>query len=239
MKSMFHLFTQDDTYGPGTDLAIALLGIFILSMAISMKTETSYSNRLNKIAENQKKIINAVAKKYNSIAEYSTLNGDSVYLIALDAEGKNKITIKNYEVSQLFSFGNNLLFEIGQSELKEEGKKIIASVGETIKNNLECINEIQIQGHADTTPINLLTDKYKSNIELASARATTVFNFLNEKCFIDPSLNLMSITSYGEFKPAERKNSRTDWNRKKLNEANDTEDKRRRNRRIEIVLFYK
>lgn len=236
---MFHVFSQDDTYGPGTDLAMALLGIFILSSAISKKTDASINNRLNIIAENQITIVNALANSYMTVPEYSTLDGDSVYFIPVSTVNNNKISIKNSEITQLFSFGDNLLFEVGKAELKDQGEEVIGNIGKIIKENIQYIEEIQIQGHADTIPTNIFTDVYKSNIELASARATTVFESLKEKSGIDPSSNLMSIVSYGEFKPVERKNSQIKWDRTMLNEANNTEQKRSKNRRIEIVLIYK
>jgi flagellar motor protein MotB len=122
--------------------------------------------------------------------------------------------------------------------LKEEGGKVLENLGKIIHNHASLIEEIQIQGNADTTRPDDF-DFYKSNIELASARATTVFNFLRINSGVDPSDILMSIVSYGEFNPVQRRKNQQTWSRKTLNEANDTEDERSKNRRIEIVLIYK
>ncbi len=238
MKSLFHLFTFDDTYGPGTDLAMALLGIFILSTAITKKNDVTRNNRLKTIAENQIMLINELAKSYKTKAVYQITAEDSLYLISTDQGDKNTIAVRNSEISQLFTFGESLLFKIGEARLKPEGVKVISDIGQIIKNNSQLIEEMQIQGHADTT-IPDISDFYKSNIELASARATTVFSFFKENSGIDPSEILMSIVSYGEFKPVQRRKSQTAWNRKSLNNANNTQEERSRNRRIEIVVIYK
>lgn len=235
MKSLFHLFAFDDTYGPGTDLAMALLGIFILSTAISKKGDIAKNNRMKSISENQVKVINALAQNYSTAASYTANLNDSVYRIATM---NDDITVRNSEVSQLFTFGENILFEVGKAELKPEGVKVIGDLGKIIKAHAALIEEIQIQGHADTIPPSK-KDTYKSNIELASARATTVFNFFNLNAGIDPSDILISIVSYGEFNPVQRRKNKITWNRENLHQANDTKDKRSQNRRIEILLIYK
>src|SRR5208282_3813798 len=82
---------------------------------------------------------------------------------------------------------------------------------------------ISIEGHTDNMPISdALKDKYPTNWELSTARATTVARFLQEKGGIDPTL--LSAVGYGEYHPIA---------------SNDTVEGRAKNRRIEIVLLDK
>lgn len=53
---------------------------------------------------------------------------------------------------------------------------------------------------------------------------------------MNPSEHLISVSSYGEFKPIDRRPA-LPYNRDKLNAAN-TDEIRGRNRRIEIVIEY-
>lgn len=236
MKSLFHLYANDDTYGPGTDLAMALLGIFILSTAITKKNDAETFSRFLTISKNQIEVITDLASSYHT--KY-TMDSANTYLINPEFGLNPGITIENEPVTQQFSFGESLLFDPGEAKLKDEGEKLMVNLGNIIKSHLAYIREIQIQGHADTVPPRTLVRAFKSNMELASARATSVFEFLKNQSGLDPSSTLMSIVSYGEFKPIQRKDNMTEWNRDKLNEANNTNDKRSKNRRIEILLFYK
>lgn len=235
MKSIFHLFAFDDTYGPGTDLAMALLGIFILSAAVGKKQDDVENKRLKTIADNQMKMVTALAREYGAGYEFN--KDDSVYVVNTDSYYRRPLTIRNAEVSQLYTFGESLLFEEGSAILKPKGEQVMEALGRVIKGHAGMIAEIQIQGHADPTPLSQY-NKYSSNIELASARATTVFNFFKSISSIDPCNVLMSIVSYGEFKPLQRSGQHMLWNSEALYRANDTDEERGRNRRIEIVLIY-
>jgi flagellar motor protein MotB len=238
MKSLFHLFSSDDTYGPGTDLAMALLGIFILSAAITKRSDAVKSNRLKEIAEKQVLVIGALAQNYNTSPRFIVRGADSLYLIATSGDRDKSIAVRNSETTQLFTFGESLLFDVAKAELSVEGRKVIGDLGKIIKGQARLLAEIQIQGHADISPPSRF-DQYKSNIELASARATTVFNLFKENSGIDPSNILMSIASYGEFKPVQRNVNQANWNQDSLNVANGSPEKREQNRRIEIVLIFR
>ena len=63
--------------------------------------------------------------------------------------------------------------------------------------------------------------------------------FLEDSVGIDPAENLMSATSYGEFKPVQRSEGDFEFNRDKLLRYNLTPELKNRNRRIELLLFYR
>ncbi|MFH1782408.1 MAG: OmpA family protein, partial [Candidatus Omnitrophota bacterium] len=79
---------------------------------------------------------------------------------------------------------------------------------------------IGIEGHTDNEPIKY--SGWKSNWELSTARATSVLHYIVDERGIAPER--VSATGHGEFKPVS---------------SNDTEDGKRQNRRVEIVVLPK
>ena len=81
---------------------------------------------------------------------------------------------------------------------------------------------IRIEGHTDNKQIvGALTKKFPTNWELSAARAINVTRYLQQQG-LDPAV--LSAVAYGEFKPVA---------------ANDTDEGRAKNRRIEIILVAK
>ncbi len=79
-----------------------------------------------------------------------------------------------------------------------------------------------MEGHTDNVPIgSRLAERFPSNWELSTARATTVARYLQDKG-IDPKL--LSACGYSEFRPVS---------------PNDTDENKAKNRRIEIALIPK
>jgi chemotaxis protein MotB len=80
---------------------------------------------------------------------------------------------------------------------------------------------IQVEGHTDNVPIlSDLKNRYPTNWELSTARATEVVRYLQEHGGLDA--RLLSATGYGQFQPVA---------------SNDTDEGKHKNRRIEIVLL--
>jgi outer membrane protein OmpA-like peptidoglycan-associated protein len=189
-------------------------------------------------------LVNAIAKAYKTKPEEiksrdQTNSQKKEYGISTIKGNPHDIFIFNGPGIQRLTFGENILFKENEYILEAPGKKLLDIFAENIKPKLNKedigIKEIQIQGHADPRP----TDKYKSNLELAAFRAIEVFNYLKDECAIDPSANLMSATSFGEFKPIQRKDDDFSYDNKKLGNDNDSLAKMEKNRRIEILLFYR
>lgn len=144
------------------------------------------------------------------------------------------IIVKNEPTVQKISFADNILFDVNRYELKEQGRTALRSVGAIIVKNLASIREIQIQAHADITPITNDT-----NLKLGSRRANEVYEFLKNVVGIDPASHLMSSTSFGEFKPVNRSEEDSNYNLTRLHKDNSTKEQKAMNRRIELLLFYK
>ena len=182
------------------------------------------------IRKNQMEIITSLSDKYSTKA---TNEGQNNYLISLSGNNlKSFILINNDVTLQRFNFGSQILFDVGESKIKPQGKEMLKNLFEIIIPKLDEIKEIQIQGHTDTLIVST-----GSNLELGSERAISIFHYMLE-LGIDPTENLISATSYGEFKPFQRGFS-PNYNRAQLNLDNNTPEKRELNRRIEIVLIYR
>jgi len=81
-------------------------------------------------------------------------------------------------------------------------------------------NDIRIEGHSDNIPIN--TSTYQSNWHLSVARAlnTAYYLITQEKLSADK----ISIVGYAEFKPLA---------------TNETDEGRKLNRRVDLVIIKK
>ena len=225
---------EKELFGPGTDLLISLLAILIMVLAIYLNNYRAQEAILEKIKEEQLEIVEEIAYKYQSLID--TTLGENVFGISTNSVTQNDIIIYNEITIQRITFGSNILFESDSINLKNDGKNDLLSVGETIKNRLNSIKEIQIQGHADPRSSKL----FNSNLELAAHRAISVFAFFqDEPLSIDPAKYLMSISSFGEYKPVDRNFQDGLYNIDKIYSSNSTIELQNRNRRIEIVLIYR
>ncbi|MGB9792005.1 MAG: OmpA/MotB family protein [Thermacetogeniaceae bacterium] len=125
------------------------------------------------------------------------------------------VTVSEEERGLVISFQETVLFPRGSADLTPEAKSVIAQIGTILK---KVPNYIRIEGHTCDLPIN--TPKYPSNWELSAARAITVLKELIATNQIPPSR--LSATGYGEYRPRY---------------PNDSEEHRRMNRRVDIVIL--
>ncbi len=107
------------------------------------------------------------------------------------------------------------LFDSGRAELKPNSLTVLDAVAAELRLQA---NDIRIDGHTDSTPID--SPRYPTNWELSVARALAVTRHLTESDAL-PSGRLMAA-GFGEFRPLV---------------PNDTHDHRAMNRRVEIHLL--
>jgi chemotaxis protein MotB len=105
-------------------------------------------------------------------------------------------------------------FNTGDATLLEDGQNTLARIAGVL--NAKGFH-IRVEGHTDNKPIH--NSRFKSNWELSTARATEVVSLLIEKHGFDPSL--VSAAGYSEYRPIA---------------SNDTEEGRRSNRRVDLVV---
>jgi chemotaxis protein MotB len=132
-------------------------------------------------------------------------------------EGQVKITEMKNRLTM--TMVDKIIFPSGSAEISKAGKKVLDKVVSILKDIKD--KRIQVEGHTDNVRIvSELKNRYPTNWELSTARATEVVRYLQEQGGIDPAL--LSATGYGEFQPVA---------------PNDTDEGKHKNRRIEIVLL--
>jgi chemotaxis protein MotB len=176
----------------------------------------SLQKRMDELAQEKTR---AIAEMEKSIAEIKRTHD------SLMAEMQNEIKAGEVTITQLkdkltLSMVEKILFDSGSAEIKPNGKKVLDRVAAVLKQVTD--KQIRIEGHTDNVPIGpKIIDKFPTNWELSTARATTVTRYLQDGG-IDPQL--LSACGYSENRPVA---------------SNDTEEGRSKNRRIEIVLIPK
>ena len=237
------VFAVIAAFSIGTDDLKAELKETKKEMAKVEKEQKEIAEAITKVEEKQEAIIRAIAGAYNVKwedvekwkDEESKTNFFEIPIYLEDGSG-TEIQIQNEATLQRYSFSDRILFRRNKYDLNEEGKRTLRVVGHEITKNLKDIKEIQIQGHADP---DRPADQYFFNLDLAASRAIEVYKFLQLSIRIDPTRHLMSATSFGEYKPVQRSTDDSTYNRQKLMHDNSTPALKARNRRIEILLFYR
>jgi chemotaxis protein MotB len=92
-----------------------------------------------------------------------------------EVAGDVKIT-KDGLVISLQEQGYNVFFESGSAELTDQMKGILDKLAPTFQKLGEKKHEMIVEGHTDDVPIR--TERFASNWELSSARATNVVRYL-------------------------------------------------------------
>lgn len=112
---------------------------------------------------------------------------------------------------------DRILFPAGTAELNARGREVLTRVSASLADLPNRL--VRVEGHTDATPISPENaERFPSNWELSTARATTVVRFLQAQGI--PGERLAAV-GYAENRPIA---------------DNDTAHGRRRNRRIELVL---
>jgi chemotaxis protein MotB len=132
-----------------------------------------------------------------------------------------KIKIERSAGQVKLNIAEELFFDTGMTEIKQDGQKLLLRIGSDLQK-VPGMN-IRVDGHTDNVPIGpSLREEYPTNWELAAARAVNVVRFMQEKARIDP--RRLSAVSFGPYRPVA---------------SNDTDAGKQRNRRVEIVLIDK
>jgi chemotaxis protein MotB len=136
-----------------------------------------------------------------------------------DEIAKGNITIQQVRDQLTINMVDRVLFDSGQAQVKPAGLKVLKQVSDVLTKVTD--KQIRIEGHTDNVPISTkLQDKFKSNWELSTARATTVVRYLIDQGGVDRQH--MSAVGYADTRPQA---------------SNETESGRTANRRIEIILY--
>lgn len=141
---------------------------------------------------------------------------------SLQAEiAKGDIKIQQVRDRLTINMVDRVLFDSGQAQVKPAGLKVLKQVSDILKKVTD--KQIRIEGHTDNVPIGAkLKERFPTNWELSTARATSVVRYLIEEGGVDRAT--LSAVGYADNRPVA---------------SNDGEEGRTANRRIEIVLYPK
>lgn len=110
---------------------------------------------------------------------------------------------------------DRVLFDLGKADLRPEARAVLDTMAGVLK---PLPNPIRVEGHTDDLPIR--TDRFPSNWELSTARATAVVRYLIEQRGFGPQR--LSAAGYGEHRPLV---------------PNTSAANRQRNRRVDLVIL--
>ena len=158
------------------------------------KQLSSFENQINVESANFENIRKTIKSEFNNTQNINVIREPRGILIRLN---------------------DTVLFDKGSDIIKDKALNVLDKIAVVLKNEP---NSIRIEGHTDNLPIK--TDKFPSNWELSTARATNIVRYLVEVHKLSP--NRISVAGYGEYMPITE---------------NNTEIKRVENRRVDIVVL--
>jgi len=141
----------------------------------------------------------------------------------IESNLKEQIAQKDIKIEEIegrlkVTFVDKILFDSGSVMIKDKGQQALLRLADSFRNNPD--QNIIVEGHTDDMKIGpALQQRFPTNWELSTARAAAVVRFLQEKGSIAPER--MTASGFSFYKPVA---------------ANDTEEGRRQNRRIEIIM---
>jgi chemotaxis protein MotB len=158
-----------------------------------------------------------VAEKEKELASMRSTQDEMVGALKQEIADK-QVQVERIRDQLRVDMVDEVLFDSGEATLKPAGIGVLRKVGAVLKKAAN--RRIEVQGHTDNVPIvGALARRFATNWELSAARATNVARFLQDDAKVDPAQ--LSASGYSEYRPKA---------------ANDTDEGRRQNRRIEILL---
>lgn len=108
------------------------------------------------------------------------------------------ITSKMTDKGLLLTFDDKYLFAPASAYLDSNAKKLLDKVGVLICKKF-VLHSMRVEGHTDSDPIR--SERYPSNWELSSARASSVVRYMISRFKFSPSL--FSAIGYADTRPLE------------------------------------
>ena len=132
-----------------------------------------------------------------------------------DTELQTSVKVLKTDRGVVIRLNDTMLFDTGSAIIKPQAKATLDKISSSLAS---FENPVLIEGHTDSMPIR--TEKYPSNWELSTARATNIIKYLTQAHKFPPSR--LSAVGYGEYMPVEQ---------------NTTPQGRAKNRRVDIIVL--
>ena len=201
-------------------LALIFTSLYLVdaNRKLALKADNLAQEKEAIAAELEARVAAISQEKEDEIARMKSTYDELVASMQKEIE-EGQITITQLADRLSVSMIDKILFPSGEAEITREGIEVLERVGNVLKNTQNQM--IRVEGHTDNVPIHPnLQDKFPTNWELSTARATNVVRFLQDKVGIK-GVRLQAI-GMSEYHPVA---------------SNDTKVGRSQNRRIEITLL--
>jgi len=190
-----------------------------------LKTQNAYLKNIN---QQQQKNINTLKLELEKRRSVIQLQGKVIQLLddtkkTIETSLKDQISAQEIEVVEVDDklkviFIDKILFDSGSVDINPGGKELLRIMAGSLKVAKD--QDIVVEGHTDNVPLSAaLRQRFPSNWELSTARAAAVARFFQQAVGIRPER--LSARGYSLYRPIA---------------PNKTEEGRRQNRRIEIIL---
>ena len=198
------------------DMMSLLLTFFILMYAIASQNTARVLHEVLGIEEKSLGVIDLIDKItiQKSLQELTGLNNPNILDDMDDIAEDSAMAVDTNKAKVVVRVPGANLFKLGQADLQLSARPVLDGVIAVVRKYPDY--KIHIQGHTDDDPIS--TERFPTNWELSSARATAVLRYFFDKG-VEPEK--MTATGYADTFPLA---------------SNDTDQGRSLNRRVEFVL---
>ena len=195
-----------------------VLAVLLALCLIALFTLYSQNQEMKKALEESQRTLESKIKEARLETSQQKSTQEALIANLKEQIQKQEVTIKEIREGLSLSLIDQILFDFGKATLKPDGEKILAKVGQTLKNIQD--KRIRVVGHTDNVPIRKdFAYKFPSNWELSAARACTVVRYFQEKMGFKPE----DLEAVGRafYQPVA---------------GNETKEGRDQNRRVEIII---
>ncbi len=182
--------------------------------AATAKAQAAIADLTEKLSDAQTKITELKTQNESVVQSHKSLEEE----MRTALESKD-VTISQLQGKLTVNILDRVLFNSGEADLTPGGEAVLRKVAAFLQQHPDL--KIHVIGHTDNVPIRASArNRFPSNWELSTARATAAVRFLSEKAGVDP--RRLGAVGYGEFRPIA---------------YNSPPEGRARNRRIAITIL--
>jgi chemotaxis protein MotB len=177
-------------------------------------------SNLNASLEQQKKALDEYAQRTKQLDDLK--KRFELLKSKLEKLTEYGLKVETRDNRMLIQLPGDVLFDSGSATLRKDGKDILGQVAEVVRNDAQlAAREFQVAGHTDAKPLH--GGPFLDNWGLSAMRARTVVDFLTQAQPEGGGLNRSkwSAAGYADTDPVA---------------PNDTDDNRKKNRRVELVI---
>ncbi|HEX6764323.1 MAG TPA: OmpA family protein [Polyangiaceae bacterium] len=183
----------------------------------SKKADERYASLQQDLTKVSGELQQTVAEKEKIESELKGLQNELTKKLEPEIKEGN-VRLRRRGQDLVLDMADQILFDVGKAEVNDQGKRVLAGVADSVR---ALPYSLQVAGHTDSARITSpeIQERFPTNWELSTARATNVVRFLQERGKIPGSR--LGASGFAEFRPAG---------------SNATEEGRQKNRRIEVLL---